>query len=226
MDSRAVLIVDDDENICDLLDIYVSSEGFDVTKCRSGEEALDAIVRQTVDLVLLDVMMPGMDGWETLANIRKTSDIPVIMLTARDMMEDKLRGFSLGADDYIVKPFEAMEVVARVKARLKDHKAASNERIINVHNLSLDLSRYEVRVGDTELMLKPKEIKLLQYMLTRPDEVLTRLDLLKNVWDYSFLGETRTVDMHIKRLREKLESVNAPVKIQTVWGMGYKLQIC
>ncbi len=174
-------------------------------------------------MVLLDVMMPEMDGFEVLRRIREGSNVPVIMLTARDLVEDKLLGFGLGADDYIVKPFEPVEVLARIKARLRESSPARDD-VLRIKNVSLNIKRYEVKINDELLVLKPKEIKLLQFMLNHPNIVLTRDELLERVWDYTFGGGTRTVDMHIKRLREKLISAGAEISINTVWGVGYKLE--
>ncbi len=217
------MIVDDDPNICRLLEIYISSEGYTPEAFQSGAKALEQIAGKEPSLILLDVMMPEMDGFEVLRRIRETSNVPVIMLTARDLVEDKLLGFGLGADDYIVKPFEPVEVLARIKARLREG-APQREEVLRVNNVTLDIKRYEVQVNNELLVLKPKEIKLLQFMLNNPNIVLTRDELLERVWDYSFGGGTRTVDMHIKRLREKLISVGAEISINTIWGVGYKLE--
>ena len=222
--GKSILIVDDDLNICRLLEIYISSEGFETKTFQSGPKALEYMAAQEPNLVLLDVMMPEMDGFEVLRHIRETSNIPVIMLTARDLVEDKLLGFGLGADDYIVKPFDPVEVIARIKARLREG-SARRDQVLRVKNVSLDIKSYEVKINGEILVLKPKEIKLLQFMLNNPNIVLTRDELLERVWDYSFGGGTRTVDMHIKRLREKLITAGAEVSINTVWGVGYKLEI-
>ena len=223
MSGKSIMIVDDDPNICRLLEIYISSEGYLPMVFQSGALALEHMASNEPSLVLLDVMMPGMDGFEVLRRIREGSNVPVIMLTARDLVEDKLLGFGLGADDYIVKPFEPVEVLARIKARLREGSTARDD-VLRIKNVSLDIKRYEVKINDELLVLKPKEIKLLQFMLNHPNIVLTRDELLARVWDYTFGGGTRTVDMHIKRLREKLISAGAEISINTVWGVGYKLE--
>ncbi len=223
MSGKRIMIVDDDPNICRLLEIYISSEGYSPEAFQSGALALEHMAGTEPSLVLLDVMMPEMDGFEVLRHIREASNVPVIMLTARDLVEDKLLGFGLGADDYIVKPFEPVEVLARIKARLREGSPQRDE-VLRVNNVTLDIKRYEVKINNEPLILKPKEIKLLQFMLNNPNIVLTRDELLERVWDYSFGGGTRTVDMHIKRLREKLISVGAEISINTVWGVGYKLE--
>ena len=223
MKGKGIMIVDDDPNICRLLEIYISSEGYLPMVFQSGALALEHMASNEPSLVLLDVMMPGMDGFEVLRRIREGSNVPVIMLTARDLVEDKLLGFGLGADDYIVKPFEPVEVLARIKARLREGSTARDD-VLRIKNVSLDIKRYEVKINDELLVLKPKEIKLLQFMLNHPNIVLTRDELLARVWDYTFGGGTRTVDMHIKRLREKLISAGAEISINTVWGVGYKLE--
>lgn len=224
MDDKSIMIVDDDLNICRLLEIYISSEGYEVASFQNGAKALEHLAKNVISLVLLDVMMPEMDGFEVLKRIRESSNVPVIMLTARDLVEDKLLGFGLGADDYIVKPFEPVEVIARIKARLRDG-SQQRDKVLRVKNVVLDINSYEVTVNSKPLTLKPKEIKLLQCLLSNPNIVLTRDEMLEKVWDYTFGGGTRTVDMHIKRLREKLISAGAEVSINTVWGVGYKLEI-
>lgn len=223
MDGKTIMIVDDDVNIRRLLEIYISSEGYEAVSCQSGAEALHKMPQSMPSLVLLDVMMPEMDGFEVLRRIREKSNVPVIMLTARDLVEDKLLGFGLGADDYIVKPFEPVEVLARIKARLREG-TQQRDKVLRVKNVVLDINSYEVTVGSKALPLKPKEIKLLQFMMSNQNIVLTRDEMLERVWDYTFGGGTRTVDMHIKRLREKLVSAGAEVSINTIWGVGYKLE--
>ena len=223
MSGKIIMIVDDDPNICRLLEIYISSEGYMPVAFQSGAPALEYMAIKEPSLVLLDVMMPEMDGFEVLRRIRESSNVPVIMLTARDLVEDKLLGFGLGADDYIIKPFEPVEVLARIRARLRE-SSPSHDDVLRIKNVTLNIKRYEVKINDELLVLKPKEIKLLQFMLNHPNIVLTRDELLERVWDYSFGGGTRTVDMHIKRLREKLISAGAEISIHTVWGVGYKLE--
>lgn len=227
MGSHKILIIDDDKNICELLALYLKNEGFDLYFSHDGSAGLDVIKKNPVDLVLLDVMLPSINGWEVLKMIRSYSQVAVIMLTARDMMEDKLQGFELGANDYIIKPFDPREVVARVKARLKDHSSETGNsgKTLNYKNLTVDMNRYEALLDNKAIELKPKEIQLLYFLMNNKNMVFSREKLLEKVWDYDFMGDTRTVDVHIKRLREKIEMAGAPVRIRTVWGVGYKLEV-
>lgn len=226
-----LLIVDDDKNICRLLELYLANEGYHLTFVHDGSKAMDILNIQNIDLVILDVMLPVINGWEVCRMIRRQTAVPIIMLTARDLVEDKIQGFELGADDYIVKPFEPREVVARVKARLKGkHVGGSqisggrNENILAIGNAEVDINRYEVRVNGQKVDLKPKEIQLFYFLLRNKNRVFSREQLLQKVWDYSFEGDTRTVDVHINRLREKLEGSCNACRIKTIWGVGYKLE--
>ncbi len=228
MDKKSILIVDDDKNISELLKLYLSDAGFDAHQCYDGSAALSFIEENKVDLVLLDIMLPVIDGWDVCKLIRRTSQVPIIMLTARDMLEDKIQGFELGADDYIVKPFQPKEVVMRVKARLKNRvdEAGNNENeVLKVDSLSVDISRYEVKLDGKTVELKPKEVQLLHFLMLNRNIVFARDQLLDKVWNYDFMGGTRTVDVHIKRLREKLESEDASWSIKTIWGVGYKFEV-
>ncbi len=222
MISDEIMIVDDDPDICRLLEIYVSNEGYDTITFQRGSRAIDHIENGNPSLVLLDVMMPEMDGFEVLERIREFSNIPVIMITARDWLDDKILGFALGADDYIIKPFSPLEVLARIRARLRKSSWRRGEAVA-INNISLDTSRNEIKVDDKLLELKRKELQLLRFMLNHHDIVLTREDLFERVWNDSYSTGKRTVDMHIKRLREKLACAGAGVCINTVWGAGYKL---
>ncbi len=222
MVSDSIMIIDDDINICELLDIYITSEGYHTTAFQSGAEALKHLRHNHPMLVLLDIMMPEMDGFEVLERIRAISDIPVIMLTARDWPEDMVLGFELGASDYIVKPFEPLEVLARIRARLRERSRQRSETI-HINNVSLDIIRNEVMVDNKLLILKRKEIQLLSYMLDHMNIILSREELLERVWNYDDFDVTRTVDMHIKRLRDKLSGANAEICIATIRGAGYKL---
>jgi len=234
-----ILVVDDDQNICQLLELYLANESYDLTFAHDGSCALDVLREKEIDLVVLDVMLPVINGWEVCKLIRKMSSVPVIMLTARDMIEDKIQGFEVGADDYIVKPFEPREVVARIKARLRKSdsqknndinenrdniRATNQDQIILAGNLEINIHRYEVRIDGNKVDLKPKEIQLLYFLLRNKNLVFSREQLLEKVWDYSFKGDTRTVDVHINRLREKLEETCTACRIRTVWGVGYKLE--
>lgn len=228
MEEKQILIVDDDENICRLLKMYLDNEGFKVFVAYDGAKALEIFNKTDIDLIILDIMLPVTNGWEVCRTVRKTSTVPIIMLTARDMLEDKLQGFDYGADDYMVKPFETKELVARVKARLRDKPEAEEESgakpVLSAGNLMVDLGRYQVRLGQEIVELKPKEIQLLYFLLQHQNMVFSREQLLEKVWGYTYYGDTRTVDVHVKRLREKLEKPENTWQIKTVWGVGYKLE--
>jgi DNA-binding response OmpR family regulator len=225
-----VLIVDDDKNICQLLELYLAGEGYTLTFAHDGSLALDILKTNVIDLIILDIMLPTINGWEVCKMIRKKSDVPVIMLTARDMVEDKVQGFELGADDYIVKPFEPREVVARVKARLRSNYEKTGQwdhhekSLLKAGNVEVDIDRYEVKINKQKIDLKPKEIQLLYFMLRNKNMVFSREQLLEKVWDYAFEGDTRTVDVHVNRLREKMEGTSTSCSIRTIWGVGYKLE--
>ena len=225
--QKKILIADDDKNICEILEIYLSNEGYLLTFCHDGSEALNNIKRDKFDLVMLDVMMPVINGWEVCKIIRRTSNVPIIMITARDMVDDKIQGFELGADDYIVKPFEPREVVARVKARLRHQgdMSCKNENVMNIGNLSVDLNKYEACINCQKVELKPKELQLLFFLVQNKNIVFSRDQLLEKVWGYDFVGDTRTVDVHIKSLRQKIESADAGWEIVTIWGVGYKFEV-
>lgn len=228
MEEKKILVVDDDENICRLLKMYLDNEGFKVFIANDGAKALEFFEKEDIDLIILDIMLPVMNGWEVCRAVRKTSAVPIIMLTARDMLEDKLQGFDYGADDYMVKPFETKELVARVKVRLREKPEADEENgskpVLATGNLQVDLGRYQVRLGEEVVELKPKEIQLLYFLLQHKNMVFSREQLLEKVWGYSYYGDTRTVDVHVKRLREKLEKPENTWQIKTVWGVGYKLE--
>jgi DNA-binding response OmpR family regulator len=226
-EEKKILVVDDDENICRLLKMYLANEGFQVFVAYDGAKALEYVEKEKIDLIILDVMMPVMDGWDVCRAVRKTSTVPIIMLTARDMLEDKLQGFECGADDYMVKPFETKELVARVKARLRDKQeteGADDKIPLSVGNLVVDLGRYQVTLDEKVVDLKPKEIQLLHFLLQYRNTVFSREQLLEKVWGYTYYGDTRTVDVHVKRLREKLGKPDNTWQIKTVWGVGYKLE--
>lgn len=220
-----ILVVDDEQAVGEILRLYLEREGFAVTVVHDGETALEAVRRHPFDLVLLDLMLPKKDGWTVCREIRSFSSIPIIMLTARGEEVDRILGLELGADDYVPKPFSPREVVARVKAVLRRSKAQNTEkhRVVDLGPLHIDYEARKVLVHGTPVNLTPKEFELLYFLALHPERVFTREKLLEEIWGYDFPGDTRTVDTHIKRIREKLEEVGAPSLIKTVWGFGYKL---
>ena len=229
-DKQRILLVDDDRNISHLIRLYLEKEGFEVCEAARGDEGLAAFRRQAPALVLLDVMLPGVDGLEVLREIRKTSKIPVIMLTAKDETFDKVLGLELGADDYITKPFENKELVARVKAVLRRSNAEANpddtDDILTFPGLTVSLARYEMTYKGNAVDMPPKELEVLYFLASHPNMVFTREQLLERVWGFDFFGDSRTVDVHIKRLREKLVGCESHGwEIHTVWRVGYKFEI-
>lgn len=226
MDRKTkIMIVDDDINIAELIDVYLTKEGYETKKFYSGKEALKEFVKLTPDLVILDIMLPEMDGYEVCSNIRKISNIPVIMLTAKGDTFDKVLGLELGADDYIVKPFESKELLARVKAVLRRYSSKNFDvNKIVIPNLSIDMNDYSIIYHGKKLEIPPKELELLYYLASNINRVFTREQLLNQIWGYDYIGESRTVDVHIKRLREKL-NLDDDWQIKTVWGVGYKFQL-
>ena len=226
METR-ILIVDDDPNIRNLVQLYLEKEGFCVSTADRGDTAVAAFTAENPSLVLLDLMLPGMDGWQVCREIRKISNAPIIMLTARDDTFDKVLGLELGADDYIVKPFDGKELVARIKAVLRRYQAAPAEPdgVLTFPGLTIDRSSYKVTYMGRELEMPPKELELLYFLASHKGIVFTREQLLEQVWDYDYPGDTRTVDVHVKRLREKLpEGDKLGWGIRTVWGVGYKFE--
>lgn len=229
MEAKKILIVDDDKNICKLIELYLGNAGYEIACCHDGSSALDYINKEEYDLVILDLMLPAINGWEVCRLIKMEKDIPIIMVTARDMIDDKVSGFEAGADDYLVKPFEPKELVARVKARLRKKEQPELKKdstFIVIDNLMVDINKYEVRLNNKAINLKPKEIQLLHFLVINKNIVFTREQLLERIWDYPYSGDTRTVDVHIKCLREKLDSRSKSWEIKTVWGVGYKLEVC
>jgi DNA-binding response OmpR family regulator len=223
-----ILIVDDDKNICKLIEVYLNHEGYETKCCHDGSVALDLIKKEKYDLVLLDLMLPLINGYEVCKLIKSEQDIPIIMVTARDLVDDKVDGFNAGADDYIVKPFEPKEMVARVKARLKSKPKSESEDKkgpLIEDNLWVNIDTYQVKVNGIPISLKPKEIQLLHYLLSNKNVVFTRDQLLTKVWDYAYSGDTRTVDVHIKRLRDCLENSSKKWELKTIWGVGYKFEV-
>jgi two-component system OmpR family response regulator len=227
MSTRAhVLVVDDDVNICELERIYLEKENFQVTVCHDGKKAVELFKEKAPDIVILDIMLPGMDGWEVCREIRKLSTIPIIMLSAKDETFNKVLGLELGADDYMVKPFEPKELVARIRAVLRryDRQEDAPEQIV-FPGLVVNKSNYTVKLSGKDIELPPKELELLFFLASNPNKVYTREQLLENVWGFDFYGDTRTVDVHIKRLREKFEQGGYKWQIKTVWGVGYKFEV-
>lgn len=230
--STKILVIDDEERIRRLLRMYLEREDFVVEEADNGSDGLDLALNNDYDAILLDIMMPEMDGIEVCKKLREQKQTPVIMLTAKGEESNRVQGFEVGADDYIVKPFSPREVVLRIKAvlrRVKDSSLGGTtaKNLIVFPHLTIDLDAYRVTSGDKEIHLTPKEYELLVFLAQSPDKVFRREDLLKEVWHYEFFGDLRTVDTHIKRLREKLSSVSkeAAKMIHTVWGVGYKLEV-
>lgn len=227
MPDFKILIVDDDVNICQLLNLYLVKEGYKTAICNNGQDALNEIAKQRYDIMLLDIMMPGMDGLETLAQVRKTYNIPVILLSARGEPMDKINGLDLGADDYVTKPFEPQELISRIKALLRRSQPSTvsqQKPDITIGNLFISLTNYIVKTDDNKIEMPPKEIELLYYLASNPMRVFTREQLLTQVWGSGYKGDTRTVDVHVKRIREKLGS-GSSWRLDTVWGVGYKFEI-
>ncbi|MGE5474852.1 MAG: response regulator [Ignavibacteriales bacterium] len=222
-----VLVVDDDINICQLIKIYLENEGFEVITEYSGDKALQKFHDAAPDIILLDIMLPVIDGFQVCREVRKVSNIPVIMLTAKGETFDKVLGLELGADDYIVKPFESKEVIARIKAVLRryEKKDLESQKEVIYPNLVINLSTYSVKVAGNSIELAPKELEVLYFLASKPNRVFTREQLLEQVWGYDFLGDSRTVDVHIKRIREKIELDDFKWQIKTVWGVGYKFEV-
>ncbi len=223
---RKVLIVEDDKNIADLLRLYLEKEGMDCQVAGDGLVGLDRFQQFQPDLVLLDIMLPGMDGWSVCKKIRETSKTPVIMLTAKGELEDKVSGLEMGADDYITKPFEMKEVLARIHAVLRRFgEEAQAEKRLSFDKLVINLDSYELLVDGKRVDTPPKELELLFHLASSPNRVFTRNQLLDEVWGFDYFGDSRTVDVHIKRLREKLEGVSQQWSLKTVWGVGYKFEV-
>jgi len=222
-----ILVVDDDQNICELLRLYIEKEGFVVAIANDGRKALDAFDTENPDLILLDIMLPELDGWQVCREIRKKSQCPIIMLTAKGEVFDKVLGLELGADDYVMKPFEAKEVVARIKAVLRRFGKTGDDLIkeVKFDKLSINLTNYELRVNGVQVDTPPKEMELIFHLASNPNRVFTRDQLLDEVWGFDYYGDSRTVDVHVKRLREKLEGVSEKWALKTVWGVGYKFEL-
>ena len=223
-----ILIADDDENIRELLRIYFSNEGHQMICAADGAECLSLFRLYDPDLVLLDIMMPGKDGWQVCREIREVSDKPIIMITAKGEVFDKVLGLELGADDFMVKPFDLKELSARIKSvhrRYAAHVKEEECEVLCFDRLELSLQKYELKIGGKDVDIPPKELQLLYFLASNCNRVFTRDQLLDKVWGFDYLGDSRTVDVHVKRLREKLEGVSDKWSLKTVWGVGYKFEV-
>ncbi|MDD6354181.1 MAG: response regulator transcription factor [Lachnospiraceae bacterium] len=229
--KQKILIVDDDNNIAELISLYLTKECYDTKIVNDGEQALIAFEHYKPNMLLLDLMLPGIDGYQVCREIRAKSDVPIIMLSAKGEVFDKVLGLELGADDYILKPFDSKELVARVKAVLRRFQPAKPEAYASVNikcveypGLIVNLSNYSVTYDGQQIDMPPKELELLYFLASSPNQVFTREQLLDNIWGYEYVGDTRTVDVHVKRLREKIKD-KPTWRIATVWGIGYKFEV-
>ena len=229
--KQKILIVDDDVNIAELISLYLTKECFDTKTVNDGEEALSAFEHYAPNLILLDLMLPGIDGYQVCREIRAKSDTPIIMLSAKGEIFDKVLGLELGADDYIMKPFDSKELVALVKAVLRRYQpsvrhtpSSSDLKCVEYPHLVVNLSNYSVLYNGEQVDMPPKELELLYFLASSPNQVFTREQLLDHIWGYEYIGDTRTVDVHVKRLREKIKD-NSFWSVVTVWGIGYKFEV-
>ena len=223
-----ILIVDDDENICELLRLYLQKDGFETAVAGNGRQAVDLAQKYSPDLILLDIMMPELDGWQACREIRKFSEVPIIMLTAKGETFDKILGLELGADDYVTKPFDTKEVIARIKAVLRrttDTDKQKKNAEVRYDKLKINLTNYELEVNGIRIDTPPKELELIYHLASNPNRVYTLDQLLDEVWGFDYYGDSRTVDVHVKRLREKLEDISEEWCLKTVWGVGYKFEV-
>lgn len=225
--AAKIMVADDDRNICELLRLYLEKEGFEPVIAEDGAAALAKFDTEKPDLILLDVMMPQLDGWQVCRELRKKTTCPIIMLTAKGEVFDKVLGLDLGADDYITKPFEAKEVIARVKAVLRrcGLDESQKNRVVQFDKLYINMENYELRIDGKQVDAPPKEMELIYHLASNPNRVYTRDQLLDEVWGFEYYGDSRTVDVHVKRLREKLDGVSAQWNLKTVWGVGYKFEV-
>lgn len=224
--TEKILIVEDDNNIAKLLQLYLEKDGFEVAVATDGEMGVSEARRLEPALILLDLMLPKLDGWGVCSRIRETSKVPIIMLTAKGETFDKVSGLEMGADDYIVKPFEPKELIARVHAVLRRYgDKAGSAKQLSFEHLMINLDSYELIVDGNKVDTPPKELELLFHLASSPNRVYTRNQLLDEVWGFDYFGDSRTVDVHIKRLREKLEGVSEQWALKTVWGVGYKFEL-
>lgn len=223
-----ILVVDDETNICELLRLYLEKEGYSVSIATNGIQAVDMYKSDSFDMILLDIMLPGKDGWQVCREIRSSGDTPIIMITAKGETFDKVLGLELGADDYVVKPFDPKELLARVKAVLRrsEGRASSNEpEELVFDGLRIGRETYEVYLDDKKIEMPPKEFELLYFLAKNKNKVFTRDQLLDEIWGYEFFGDSRTVDVHVKRVREKIETTERNWQLKTVWGVGYKFEV-
>ena len=226
MDTK-ILLIDDDSDVCDIVKIYLENEGYEVKVASDGNEGISFFKMYDPDLILLDIMLPKKDGWQVCREIREQSSKPIIMITAKSEVFDKVLGLELGADDFIVKPFNVKEVSARVKAVLRRYNAHSSQNdddVIKFENIEISLQKYELKLAGKSVDVPPKELELLYFLASNADHVFTRDQLLDKVWGFDYLGDSRTVDVHVKRLREKLEGASDKWELRTVWGVGYKFE--
>lgn len=225
MDSKKVLVIEDESNIAELLRLYLEKDGFTVRCAADGGTGVAEAKVYQPDLILLDIMLPVMDGWAVCKNIRQTSSVPIIMLTAKGETFDKVAGLEMGADDYIVKPFEVKELLARVHAVLRRYgQNQTEQKKLSFDKLTINLDSYELIVDGKRIDTPPKELELLFHLASYPNRVFTRNQLLDEVWGFDYFGDSRTVDVHVKRLREKLEGISTRWNLKTVWGVGYKFE--
>lgn len=228
MSMGKILVADDDKNIAELLRLYLEKESYIVVLANDGEEAIVKFNAENPDIVLLDIMMPKQDGWQVCREIRKKSNCPIIMITAKGETFDKVLGLELGADDYVVKPFDAKEIVARIKAvmrRTGKPTMENDKKEVNFDKLTVNMTKYELKVDSKVVDTPPKELELLFHLASNPNRVYTRDQLLDEVWGFEYYGDSRTVDVHVKRLREKLEGISDKWILKTVWGVGYKFEV-
>ncbi|PGM55544.1 response regulator transcription factor [Bacillus sp. AFS053548] len=223
MNHVKVLVVDDDANIRELISIFLSGEGYTVIEAENGQEALTLLEENNIQIAVVDVMMPEVDGYELTKEVKKYYDIPILMVTAKGESQDKLKGFDLGVDDYVVKPFDPLEIVARVKALLRRFQLLSDKNIF-VGNLTINQVKYEITANDQSITLPLKEFELLLKLASQAGRIFTRNDLIEQIWGLDYEGDERTVDVHIKRIRERLRELKATVEIVTIRGLGYKLE--
>ncbi len=225
-----ILVVDDEKNICELLGLYLRKDNYEVAFAYDGKMALEKFAEFQPDMILLDIMLPEIDGWEVCRTIRRSSNVPIIMISAKGETFDKVLGLELGADDYVTKPFDAKEVVARIKTVLRrvgpDEQPTEKEKLeeVEFEGLYVSLTNYKLRVAGKDVEAPPKEIELLYHLASHPNRVFTRDQLLDEIWGFKYFGDSRTVDVHIKRIREKLEGVSEKWVLKTVWGVGYKFE--
>ncbi len=229
MSLEKIMVVDDDKNICELIRLYLEKEQYTVVIANDGNQAIAKFAEESPALILLDIMMPGLDGWQVCREIRKKSNVPIIMITAKGETFDKVLGLELGADDYVVKPFDTKEIIARIKAVLRrtatsGASAENTVKEVSFDKMTVNMTRYELKVDGKTIDTPPKELELLFHLASNPNRVYTRDQLLDEVWGFEYYGDSRTVDVHIKRLREKLEGVSDKWNLKTVWGVGYKFE--